>query len=64
MTISLFKTTVLHASVGLIGFSGTVRLTIVLSFSDKMALWVHPGKDITGVIARAEKFAGTLRKYE
>ena len=27
-----------------------------------MALWAHPGKDITGVIARAEKFAGTFEK--
>ena len=27
-----------------------------------MALWRYPGRDITGVIARSEKFAGTVEK--
>ena len=28
----------------------------------KVALWNQPGNDITGVIARAEKMAGTFEK--
>jgi ectoine hydroxylase-related dioxygenase (phytanoyl-CoA dioxygenase family) len=28
----------------------------------RMALWNHPGKDITGMVARAEKVAGTVEK--
>ena len=28
----------------------------------RMALWNHPGKDITGMIARSEKVAGTVEK--
>lgn len=27
-----------------------------------MALWKHPGKDISGMIARSEKVAGTMEK--
>lgn len=28
----------------------------------RMALWKHPGKDISGIIARSEKVAGTMEK--
>ena len=28
----------------------------------RMALWNHPGKDITGMIARSEKVAGTMEE--
>ena len=28
----------------------------------RMALWNHPGKDISGMIARSEKVAGTMEK--
>ncbi len=27
-----------------------------------MALWKHPGSDITGIIARAQKVAGTIEE--
>eukprot|EP00118_Oscarella_pearsei_P011628 m.79500 g.79500 ORF g.79500 m.79500 type:complete len:160 (+) comp36136_c0_seq27:1257-1736(+) len=28
----------------------------------RICLWSHPGKDITGMVARSEKIAGTLEK--
>lgn len=28
----------------------------------RMALWNHPGRDISGMIARSEKVAGTMEK--
>ena len=28
----------------------------------KTCLWNHPGNDITGMVARAEKIAGTMEK--
>ena len=30
----------------------------------KTVLWNHPGNDITGIIARSEKFAGTFEKVK
>ena len=28
----------------------------------KMSLWNHPGSDVTGMLARCEKVAGTMEK--
>ena len=28
----------------------------------KMALWSHPGSDVTGMVARSHKVAGTFEK--
>ena len=28
----------------------------------RLSLWSHPGKDITGMVARSEKVAGTLEE--
>ena len=28
----------------------------------KVAMWKHPGNDITGIVARSHKFAGTMEK--
>ena len=30
----------------------------------RMSLWSHPGKDITGMVARSEKVAGTMEEVE
>ena len=40
----------------------TVIIITTVLFQVKMALWKHPGNDITGMIARAQKVAGTFEQ--
>ena len=32
--------------------------------SSRLCIWSHPGQDITGMVARSEKIAGTMEKVE